>query len=119
MLRDEIAKYTELSGNDGWHTPIGIIGAYLDGYEKGLESRENKGGWILFSKELPPKGEKVHISTFGIVTIGERTSEADEKLRLSILEPMNNMYKNVDPYSYQITRWQPLPAPYKAERNEE
>ena len=46
MLRDEIAKYTELSGNDGEHTPIGIIGAYLDGYEKGLESRENKGEWI-------------------------------------------------------------------------
>jgi hypothetical protein len=36
MLRDEIEKYTKLSGNDGWHTPIGIIGAYLDGYEKGL-----------------------------------------------------------------------------------
>lgn len=43
MLRDEIVRYTELSGNDGEHTPIGIIGAYLDGYEKGLESRENKG----------------------------------------------------------------------------
>lgn len=74
---------------------------------------ENKGEWIPFSKELPPKGEKVHVSTFGIVTIGERTSEADETLRLSILEPMNNMYKNVDPYSYQITHWQPLPEPYK------
>ncbi len=46
MLRDEIARYTELSGNDGEHTPIGIIGAYLDGYEKGLESREKKGEWI-------------------------------------------------------------------------
>ena len=37
-LRDEIAQYTELSGNDGAHTPIGIIGAYLDGYEKGKAS---------------------------------------------------------------------------------
>ena len=37
MLRDEIAKYTELSGNDGEHTPICVIGAYLDGYDKGLE----------------------------------------------------------------------------------
>ena len=42
MLRDEIAKYTELSGNDGEHTSIGIIGAYLDGYEKGLEENLNK-----------------------------------------------------------------------------
>lgn len=47
MLRDDIARYTELSGNDGEHTPIGIIGAYLDGYEKGLKSRENiHGEWI-------------------------------------------------------------------------
>lgn len=42
MLRDEIELYTKLSGNDGEHTSIGIIGAYLDGYEKGLELSENK-----------------------------------------------------------------------------
>ena len=70
---------------------------------------ENKGEWIPFSKELPPKDKKVHVSTFGIVTIGERTSEADETLRLSILEPMNNTYKNIDPKQYQVTHWQPLP----------
>ena len=70
---------------------------------------ENKGEWIPFSKELPPKDKKVHVSTFGIVTIGERTSEANEALRLSILEPMNNTYKNIDPKQYQVTHWQPLP----------
>lgn len=74
---------------------------------------ENKGEWIPFSKELPPKDKKVHVSTFGIVTIGERTSEANEALRLSILEPMNNLYKNIDPKQYQITHWQPLPEPYQ------
>lgn len=37
MLRDTIALYTELSGNDGENTPIVIIGAYLDGYDKGRE----------------------------------------------------------------------------------
>ena len=42
MLRDEIAKYTELSGNDGEHTPICVIGAYLDGYDKGLELSASK-----------------------------------------------------------------------------
>lgn len=36
MLRDEIIKYTELTGEDGNRTPIMKIGAYLDGYEKGL-----------------------------------------------------------------------------------
>jgi len=85
------------------------------GYGLGEKLKENKEEWIPFSKELPPKGEKVHVSTFGIVTIGERTSEANEALRLSILEPINNFYTNVDPRSYQITRWQPLPEPYKEE----
>ena len=76
---------------------------------KPIPTAENKGEWIPFSEELPPKGKKVHVSTFGIVTIGERTSEADETLRLSILEPINNLYKNIDPKQYQITHWQPLP----------
>lgn len=78
-------------------------------FEEEPDDAENKDKWIPFSKELPPKGEKVHVSTFGIVTIGERTSEADETLRLSILEPMNNLYKNIDPKQYQITHWQSLP----------
>lgn len=36
MLWEEVNKYTELTGEDGNHTPIMKIGAYLDGYEKGL-----------------------------------------------------------------------------------
>lgn len=46
MLRDTIALYTELSGNDGENTPIAIIGAYLDGYERGKADRPH-GEWIL------------------------------------------------------------------------
>lgn len=38
MLREEMAKYSELSGNDGEHTPICVIGAYLDGYDKGRKT---------------------------------------------------------------------------------
>ena len=68
--------------------------------------------WISFSDKLPDKGRKVLISTYGIVTIGERTSDANESLRLSILEPMNNLYKNIDPKQYQITHWQSLPKGY-------
>lgn len=41
-LRDEMDLYTELSGNDGYHTPIGIIGAYLDGYENGKASAQQE-----------------------------------------------------------------------------
>ena len=41
MLREEADKYTQLTGEDGWHTPIIKVGAYLDGYDKGLEVLAN------------------------------------------------------------------------------
>ena len=37
MLRDDVEQYTKLTGEDGWHTPIIKVSAYLDGYNKGLE----------------------------------------------------------------------------------
>ena len=37
MLKEEVEKYSKLTGEDGWHVPIIKIGAYLDGYNKGLE----------------------------------------------------------------------------------
>lgn len=36
MLRDDIEQYTKLTGKDGWQVPIIKVGAYLDGYNKGL-----------------------------------------------------------------------------------
>ena len=47
MLRDEVALYSQLTGRDGLNVPVGIIGAYLDGYEKGKASAQPKRGkWI-------------------------------------------------------------------------
>lgn len=37
MLSEEVEEYSKLTGKDGWHEPIIKIGAYLDGYYKGLE----------------------------------------------------------------------------------
>lgn len=37
MLREEMEKYTKLTGEDATHVPIIKLGAYLDGYEKGME----------------------------------------------------------------------------------
>lgn len=51
MLRDEVVLFTELSGRDGEHTPIGVIGAYLDGYEKGKEEGRQHGKWSDESKD--------------------------------------------------------------------
>ena len=36
MLRDDIARFTELSGEDGEHTSIQRIGAFLDGYDSAI-----------------------------------------------------------------------------------
>ena len=41
MLRDEMELYTKLTGEDGTHVPIMKLGAYLDGYEKGLSVLED------------------------------------------------------------------------------
>lgn len=57
MLRDDIAQYTELSGNDGLHTPIGIIGAYLDGYEKGKSDAQ--------PETLTDKEQRIFLSAMG------------------------------------------------------
>lgn len=63
MLRDDIARYTELSGNDGEHTPIGIVGAFLDGYETGLKDRP-KSHWITYRNsdrcECANCGHQIH-----------------------------------------------------------
>lgn len=37
MLREDVELYSKLTGEDGWHVPIMKVGAYLDGYNKGLE----------------------------------------------------------------------------------
>lgn len=37
MLWEEMENYTKLTGEDSTHVPIMKIGAYLDGYDKGLE----------------------------------------------------------------------------------
>lgn len=37
VIREEMEKYTKLTGEDATHVPIMKIRAYLDGYEKGTE----------------------------------------------------------------------------------
>lgn len=68
MLRDEVAQYTELSGNDGLHTQIGIIGAYLDGYEKGKADAQPR--WIPVT-ERPPECEQEVLICTEKKTVGE------------------------------------------------
>ena len=48
-MRDKIELFTKLSGEDGLHTSIGRIVAYLDGYERGKSEIK----WIPCSERLP------------------------------------------------------------------
>ena len=49
MLKEEVEKFSRLSGEDGQHTSICRIGAYLDGYNRGLSEDR----WIPCSERLP------------------------------------------------------------------
>ena len=46
MLKDEVALYSKLTGKDALNVPVGIIGAYLDGYDKAKAEQPKKGRWI-------------------------------------------------------------------------
>ena len=52
ILRSEVELFTKLSGEDGLHTSIGRIGAYLDGYKKGKSEMR----WIPVSD--PPDTDR-------------------------------------------------------------
>jgi len=46
MLKDEVALYSQLTGKDALNVPVAIIGAYLDGYDKGKAEQQKTGKWI-------------------------------------------------------------------------
>lgn len=53
MLKDELALYSKLTGKDGLNVPVGIIGAYLDGYERGKADAQPEPNWVPCSERLP------------------------------------------------------------------
>ena len=56
-LRDEVERFSRLSGEDGEHTSIGRIGSFLDGYDKALEQTKRKRGKWVVHKDGSNKGE--------------------------------------------------------------
>lgn len=101
MLREEIAQYTELTGEDGWHVPIIKVGAYLDGYNKGLEANK----WIPVSERLP---EESLNSVIGWDAYRERC--------VFVQFIQGHWQITGSDESFDIQAWMPLPAPYKAEK---
>lgn len=57
MLHEEVARFSELSGEDAHSTSISRIGGYLDGYEKG---REDVLGAIEHNTEFSKKVEIIN-----------------------------------------------------------
>ena len=112
-LRDEITLYTELSGNDGNHTPIGIIGAYLDGYEKGKENAQPEQRWIPVSERLPDG------QGFYLVSVGApyKTVRVYEYKPCEWFENENLWKKEDGSYCFNwfVEAWMPLPEPYREE----
>ena len=68
MLRDEMELYTKLTGEDATHIPIIKIGAYLDGYDKGVHSGFNLVDVMAY-----------HIKEYGIKALMELVMEAINK----------------------------------------
>lgn len=128
MLHEEVKKYRELSEDTNPNTPISRIGGYLDGYEKALE-QEN---WIPVSERLPKNLEPVNITW---VNHNPESYYADTKdkpftatgvyfngqwywwstLCTDILAEYSHNYNDIIDDDIEITAWQPLPEPYKAE----
>lgn len=136
-LRNEIELFTKLSGEDGQHTSIGRIGAYLDGYEKGKSEIQ----WIPCSERLPEKETvlaTVETKTFKhryvceAVWISRWTWKAsfdnwedcseynEDEDEYYVLEGWYERVHNWDDYSYvgiedDVIAWRPLPEPYREE----
>lgn len=103
MLKEEVKKFSRLSGEDGQHTSICRICAYLDGYNRGLSEDR----WIPCSERLPEEdgtlrgylasiGDWVGILCFVEEKFVEWTSSYELK------EP-----------EFPVKAWMSLPEPYQ------
>ena len=63
-LSEDIERFTALTGEDGMHTSVGRIGAYLDGYDKGQADAHN---WISVSERLPTDEDYKPFAGYGEV----------------------------------------------------
>lgn len=104
MLKDELALYSKLTGKDGLNVPVGIIGAYLDGYERGKADAQPDPHWIPCNKQLPEEQ--------GLYLVTELEFERIEiDIRYFNIDGDNKFWSGWgdDP----VFAWMPLPAPYE------
>ncbi len=101
-LREDMWKYEQITGESAEHVPIIKLGAFLDGYEMGLKTLEQR--WIPVNERLPELGERV---------LCQCQANIYEVLKLTV----DGWYYNPN-HCYMesfVIAWMPLPQPYKAE----
>ena len=77
MLSEEVKRFTELSGEDGYDTSIERIGAWLDGYDKAKAEIQ----WIPCDKKLPNEDEMYYngVGIDGVRKVSDRVLAIDSK----------------------------------------
>ena len=120
ILRDDIARFTYLSGEDGEHTSIQRIGAYLDGYDRAMQ-------WTPVSEGLPKEKEWIGTKKFGTTKSDNIfiTFEADGHRFIRLMSLQNGEPSSSDKFilntlyeDWKMIAWMPLPQPYRGEREE-
>jgi len=100
-LREDMWKYEQITGESAEHVPIIKLGAFLDGYEMGLNALEQT-RLIPVSERMPEVGEKV---------LCQCQANIYEVLKLTA----DGWYHDKN-HCYMlgfVIAWMPLPQPYR------
>ena len=113
MLHEEVALYKKLTGSNEENIPIMKIGAYLDGYNKGLEDAKPK--WIPVSERLPEYNYAC------LVTVLALPKEDQGIVYPDYVGWDGEAWANSDGcvIPFEVVAWMPLPEPFKEARNDE
>lgn len=87
MLREEIEQYTKLTGEDGRHVTIARLGAYLDGYNKGLgvldklraEIEELDGAYVIGDYGIYGENAPKYVRLLDVLQIIAKYKEAESE----------------------------------------
>lgn len=106
-LREEMWKYEQITGESAEHVPIIKLGAFLDGYENGLEALKPK--WIPCSERLPEENGNY------LVTV--EANDGTASIKFQMVDHYGPKWLHEGKHE-KVIAWMPLPEPYKAESEE-